>query len=80
MQLVNRDVSLYIPQKPPTPKLSISMESSINLQSSPHQVIDLLAIMGDSSDNVPGVKGIGEKGAAKLIQTFGGLDEIYTEI
>jgi DNA polymerase-1 len=46
----------------------------------PAQVIDCLAIMGDSSDTVPGVKGIGEKGAAKLIQQFGSLEAIYEHL
>jgi DNA polymerase I len=42
----------------------------------PGQIRDLLAIMGDSSDNVPGVRGIGPKGAAALLQKFGSLEEI----
>ncbi len=41
----------------------------------PEQVIDVLAIIGDASDNVPGVPGIGKKGAPKLVQKFGSLDE-----
>jgi len=41
----------------------------------PEQVTDVLALMGDSSDNVPGVPGIGEKGARDLIATFGSLEE-----
>ncbi len=43
----------------------------------PTQYIDVKAIMGDSSDNIPGVSGIGEKGAFKLISDFGSLDGIY---
>jgi DNA polymerase-1 len=43
----------------------------------PDQVIDFLALMGDSSDNIPGVSGIGEKTAAKLLQQYGSLDGIY---
>lgn len=43
----------------------------------PSQFIDVKAIMGDSSDNIPGIAGIGEKGAFKLIADFGSLDEIY---
>ncbi|MBX9929731.1 MAG: DNA polymerase I [Gemmatimonadaceae bacterium] len=39
-------------------------------------VIDYLALVGDTSDNVPGVKGIGDKGACELIARFGGLEEI----
>ncbi|MEY4065397.1 MAG: hypothetical protein RIR26_1605 [Pseudomonadota bacterium] len=46
----------------------------------PEQVCEVLAITGDKVDNVPGVKGIGEKGAAKLIQDFGSLQNIYDNI
>ena len=44
---------------------------------SPLQVIDMLAICGDTADNVPGVKGVGEVGAAKLIAKYGTLENIY---
>ena len=40
----------------------------------PDSLIDLKALMGDSSDNIPGVKGIGEKTAVSLLQTYGNLD------
>src|SRR3954447_1366630 len=40
----------------------------------PRQVVDFLALVGDTSDNVPGVKGIGEKGAQKLLAEFGDLE------
>ena len=43
----------------------------------PLQVIDLKALMGDKSDNIPGIPGIGEKTAIDLINEFGTLDEIY---
>ncbi len=46
----------------------------------PKQLIDIKAIQGDTSDNIPGVKGIGQKGAADLIQRFGNLDYIYDNI
>ncbi|MCL2440627.1 MAG: DNA polymerase I [Treponema sp.] len=46
----------------------------------PHQVLDLLSLTGDSSDNIPGVKGIGEKTAVKVLARFGSLDEIYKNI
>jgi len=46
----------------------------------PSQVRDVLAIMGDKVDNVPGVKGIGEKGAAKLVAEFGTLESIYDNL
>jgi DNA polymerase-1 len=42
----------------------------------PQQVIDVLGLMGDSVDNVPGAPGIGEKGARDLIKRFGSLDKL----
>ena len=46
----------------------------------PIKIIDLKALMGDSSDNIPGVKGIGEKTALKLLQEYGSLENIYANI
>ena len=48
--------------------------------SDPSQVIDMLAICGDTADNVPGVKGVGEVGAAKLIAKYGTLENIYQHV
>jgi DNA polymerase I len=46
----------------------------------PQLVIDLLALMGDKSDNIPGVPGVGEKTALGLLQGLGGLDAIYANL
>ena len=46
----------------------------------PGKIVDLKAIMGDSSDNIPGVKGIGEKGALDLICRFGSLQGVYDHL
>lgn len=46
----------------------------------PEQVIDVLALIGDASDNVPGVKGIGEKTAIPLIQQYGSLEGVYDHL
>lgn len=46
----------------------------------PEQVVDYLALMGDSSDNVPGVPGVGEKTAKTLLEQFGSLDNAYANI
>ncbi len=46
----------------------------------PKEFICMKAIMGDSSDNIPGVKGIGEKGAAALVHAYHSLDEIYAHL
>jgi DNA polymerase-1 len=46
----------------------------------PEKVVDVMAIWGDSIDNIPGVPGIGEKGAKALIQEFGSLDGVYENL
>ncbi len=46
----------------------------------PHLIIDFLALMGDSSDNIPGVKGVGEKTALALLQGIGSVKEIYANL
>ena len=46
----------------------------------PVRLIDLKSLMGDSSDNIPGVKGVGEKSAMQLLHDFGSLDGIYEHI
>ncbi|HRU29088.1 MAG TPA: 5'-3' exonuclease H3TH domain-containing protein, partial [Treponema sp.] len=46
----------------------------------PTKVLDILSLIGDSSDNIPGVKGIGEKTAEKLMARYGSLDEIYKNL
>ena len=46
----------------------------------PEEIVDLLALMGDASDNVPGVPGVGEKTAAQLIQRFHSVDALYESL
>ncbi len=46
----------------------------------PRQLIDLKALMGDTSDNIPGVKGVGEKTALKLIQDYGSIENLYEHL
>lgn len=46
----------------------------------PEQVVDLKGLMGDSSDNIPGVPGVGEKTAKKLLETYGSLEGIYDHL
>lgn len=74
MQLVSDRVKLYNVFKPKIDLVIEGLEAvEAKFGTTPEHVIDVLAIMGDSSDNIPGVKGIGEKGAAKLIQQFGSV-------
>ncbi|TGN18993.1 DNA polymerase I [Leptospira idonii] len=51
-----------------------------NIGITKEQVTDYMGLVGDTSDNIPGVKGIGEKGASKLIQEYGNLEGIYKNI
>ena len=46
----------------------------------PDRIVDIMALMGDAADNIPGVKGIGEKSAIDLISEFGSLEELYKSI
>lgn len=79
LQLVNPNVSVIIPsskeEKIITPDL---FEKKYNL--TPKQIPDYKGLSGDSSDNLPGVKGIGPKTATKLLNTYQTLENIYTNI
>ncbi|RZA22205.1 MAG: DNA polymerase I, partial [Proteobacteria bacterium] len=80
MQLVNDNVSIYSPKKGGEVHICTRDGVFEKFGCTPEQVIDILALIGDTSDNVPGVPGIGDKGAAKLIAEFGSLDNIYANL
>jgi DNA polymerase-1 len=80
MQLINDKVFLFTPKKGGETALIDRKGVELKFGVEPEKVIDVLAIMGDASDNVPGVFGIGEKGAAKLIQAYGSLDGVYENL
>ncbi len=78
MQLVNEDITMYSPASGKKETSLIDPAAVIAKWGvKPAQIIDLLALMGDSSDNVPGVPGIGEKTAAKLLQTYQNLENVF---
>ena len=80
MQLVSPHVFLYSPKKN-EPALLVSYAGvAEKFGCKPEQVIDVLALIGDTSDNVPGVHGIGDKGAAKLIADYHTLEGIYENL
>lgn len=83
LQLVSESVTVRLAAtKMGRPEVRIYDEAKIaeDYGVSPKQLIDIKAIQGDTSDNIPGVKGIGEKGAGELIRKFGSLDGVYENI
>jgi len=68
MQLVNDDVQIL---NPPKDNLICDAPSGRILESLPKRVIDIMALRGDSIDNIPGAPGIGEKGSVEIIKRFG---------
>ena len=81
MQLVNHKVFLYKPARVGNNFDIINTDGvKEKFGVTPEQVIDVLGLMGDSSDNIPGVKGIGEKTAIPLVQEFGSIQGIYDNI
>ena len=80
-QLVRENVSIAVPQNGSKPNdFIISSEFYDRFGYTPDQVKDVKGLVGDPSDNLPGVKGIGEKGAVKLLQEYKNLEGIYEEI
>ncbi|MDA1267159.1 MAG: DNA polymerase I, partial [Planctomycetota bacterium] len=81
MQLVSDRVKLYdVFKKGEDVVLIGAAEVAQKFGTGPEGVVDVLAIMGDASDNVPGVKGIGEKGAIKLIEEFGTVEGVLEHL
>jgi DNA polymerase-1 len=77
LQLVGPDVVMYDTMRN---KVFGPEETREKLGVDPGQVRDLLALMGDSSDNVPGVPSVGQKTAAKLLEEYGTFDGIYENL
>jgi DNA polymerase I len=76
-QLVDEKVKLYDPFK----ESIIGMDEVVAKYGlKPEQFVDYLAICGDSADNIPGVKGIGPKGAVNLLKKYGSLENIYDNL
>ena len=79
LQLISSDVDIkLLKQKDYIRYNEESFKRAYGIE--PIRIVDLKALMGDSSDNIPGVKGIGEKTALKLLKKYGSLDNIYENI
>lgn len=78
-QLVGQNIWMLRPMKGGTfEKLGLDEINAKYGIDSPKKVIDLLGLMGDSSDNIPGCPGVGEKTAVTLIKQFGGIDALLS--
>lgn len=81
LQLVTNDVTVYLTKKGITQMLAVTpavMEEEYGY--TPAQVIEMKALMGDTADNIPGVPGVGEKTALKLISQFGSVTGVYEHL
>ncbi len=83
LQLASQDIKIYLV----TTRMGNTQTEIFDAEKvmekygvTPREFIDVKALMGDSSDNIPGVKGIGEKGALTLIQTYHNLEGVYENI
>jgi len=80
-QLINKNTKVMFPKKGVSETILLDEENLVDFFGvRPNQVIDLKSLMGDSSDNIPGVAGVGEKTALGLIQKYDTLDNVYNNI
>lgn len=80
-QLVNDDVIVYLTRKGISQMEEITEEKiKEDYGLSPKQLIDVKGLMGDKSDNIPGVDGIGEKTAIKFIKKYGSMENLYENL
>ena len=81
MQLVSEKTKIYKPGKQGTDVEVIDIEGvKQKFGVSPDKVIDVLGLIGDASDNIPGVPGVGEKSAIPLIQKYGSIEGVYQHL
>ncbi len=81
MQLVSEKTKIYKPGKGGTEVEIVDVDGVLQkFGVPPALVIDVLGLTGDSSDNVPGVPGIGDKTAIPLVQQYGSIDDIYANL
>ncbi len=81
LQVVGEHVTVLAPSRGDQPAQELRSDGVLaKLGVPPSAVIDYLALVGDTADNVPGVPGIGAKTAAKLLTEFGSLDALYARL
>ncbi len=81
-QVVSEKVFLLRPGRKPSDRLTLVDRAGVEalFGVKPEQIVDLLALVGDSIDNVPGVPGVGEKTAIELLRQFGDLAGVFTAV
>lgn len=81
LQLVDDAVTVHLTKKGITNMLTVTPDSMMKEYGyTPAQVIDMKALMGDTADNIPGVPGVGEKTALKLITQFQSVEGVYAHV
>lgn len=81
LQLVSEKVTVDLTRRGISEVESYTPEKLIEkMELKPEQIIDLKALMGDSSDNIPGVPGVGIKTATRLLKEYGSLDKVYENL
>lgn len=80
LQLVSDRVNVLLTRKGVSEIDRYDIEKLASEGLKPKQIIDLKSLMGDASDNIPGVKGVGEKTAKELLALYGDLDGVYENI
>ncbi len=78
LQLVDSHIKVYSPHKEGLIYDAAKVKEEYGVE--PKKMIDIMSLMGDAIDNIPGVKGIGEKTAVELIAEFGSLDGLYKDL
>ncbi|MBI2333223.1 MAG: DNA polymerase I, partial [Chloroflexi bacterium] len=78
LQLVNDRTAVYLAGDDQTYITDADVIKKLGVR--PNQVVDYKAIVGDTSDNIPGIKGVGEKTAVSLLEKFDTLDAIYANL
>jgi DNA polymerase-1 len=78
LQLINEHIKVYSPNKDGLVYDLSNIKSRFRIK--PDRIIDLIGLMGDSIDNIPGVKGIGETTAIKLLNEFDNLDNLFKKL
>ena len=81
LQLASENINVVITKKGVTETATYNYKNFVDeFGVTPTQFIDVKGLMGDKSDNIPGVPGVGEKTAYKLIQTYGSIEEVLNNI